>query len=40
LYGFNTIVCSKTYRKILFDETLYVNIAIAYFQEQKKIPYG
>jgi hypothetical protein len=26
--------------KILFDETLYVNIAIAYFQKQNKIPYG
>ncbi len=33
LYGFNTIMCFKKYRKILFDETLYGYIAIIYFKK-------
>jgi hypothetical protein len=32
LYGINTIICFKKYRKILFDETLYGYITIPYFK--------
>jgi hypothetical protein len=31
LYGINTIICFKKYRKILFDETLYGYIDIPFF---------
>jgi hypothetical protein len=36
LYGINTIICFKKYRKILFDETLYGYITIPYLKSKGK----